>query len=119
MARKDNGNDSEKEIPFQDPQAYLTRTLAERTSHVDERTRVNSYEQFDLWSYQHFLYRMLGVPMYQDEAVIDERLMISKDGKEREEYVQGLQAMNDMQRGFNTGFPIVTEAIEEQKRARK
>ena len=118
MAPRNNGNDSEKEIPFQDPQAYLTRTLAQRTEHVDERTRVNSYEQFDLWSYQHFLYTQLGVEMYQDEAVIDERLMISKDGKEREEYVQALQPMNDLQRGPYTGLQLVSEAIDDQKRRR-
>lgn len=112
-------NDEIGAIPFQDPQAYLTRTLAERTHHVDERTRVNSYEQFDLWSYYHFLHSQLGVAMYRDAAVIEERLMISKDGKEREEYVAGLQAMNDMQRGFNTGFPLLTEAIEEQKRQKR
>ena len=117
MPRKNN--DPDNGIPFQDPQAYLTRTLAERTHHVDERTRVNSYEQFDLWAYNHFLYEQLGVVMYRDAAVIEERLMISKDGKEREEYVQALQPMNDPQRGFNTGFPIVTEAIEEQKRNRR
>ena len=116
MARKD---EDFNEIPFQDPQAYLTRTLAERTRHVDERTRVNSYEQFDLWSYNHFLYTQLGIAMYNEAAVIEERLMISKDGKEREEYVQGLQAMNEMQRGFNTGFPLVAEAIEEQKRQKR
>ena len=110
-------NDEENGIPFQgDPQAYITRTLAERTHHVDERTRVNSYEQFDLWSYQHFLYSQLGVQMYQAEAVIDERLMISKDGKEREEYVQGLQAMNNIPRGFDSGLQLVSEAIDDQRR---
>ena len=117
MAKKNDELDNG--IPWQDPQAYLTRTLAERTHHVDERTRVNSYEQFDLWAYNHFLYDQLGVRMYRDAAVIEERLMISKDGKEREEYVQGLQAMNDLQRGYNSGFALVSEAIEEQKRPRR
>ena len=114
MARKNN--DPDNGIPFQDPQAYLTRTLAERTHHVDERTRVNSYEQFDLWAYNHFLYEQLGVVMYRDAAVIEERLMISKDGKEREEYVQALQPMNDNQRGPYTGLHLVSDAIDEQKR---
>ena len=117
MAKKNDELDNG--IPWQDPQAYLTRTLAERTHHVDERTRVNSYEQFDLWAYNHFLYDQLGVRMYRDAAVIEERLMISKDGKEREEYVQGLNAMNAFQRGFDSGLPMVSEVIEDQRRRRQ
>lgn len=112
MARKKDEMDM---IPFTDPQAFITRNLAERTKFVDERTRVNSYEQFDLWSYDLFLHSQLGVKMYFDEAAIDMRLMISKDGKSREEMVQSLQAMNDMNRGFNTGLPLLTEAIVDQK----
>jgi hypothetical protein len=111
--------EAEEMVPFTDPQAFITRNLAERTKHVDERTRVNSYEQFDLWSYNLFLHSQLGVRMYFDEAAIDMRLMISKDGKSREEMVQSLQAMNDLQRGFNTGMPLLTEAIVDQRARQK
>ena len=106
-------------IPFTDPQAFLTRNLAERSKHVDERSRVNSYEQYDYFSYNLFLFSQLGVRMFFDSATIDMRLMISKDGKSREEMVEGLKGLNEQQRGFNTGFSVVTEAIESQKARQK
>ena len=43
-------------------------------------------------------------------------LKISKDGKARTEAVDSLRATNDPMKGFNTGFQVVTDAIDDQKR---
>lgn len=97
----------------------MTRHLAKRTFHVDERTRLPSYEEMDYIDWNLFLSDVLGVRIYRVEANTRMRLLISKDGLSRSEAVEALKAMNDLQRGFNTGFPMLTEALTAQRDKKK
>ena len=76
-----------------------------------ERTRVNSWEEHDYLHWKEFLAKTLGVDFYQTDVEIYEGLKISKDGLSREEDVEVLKGMYEEQRGFYSGLPIVTEAI--------
>lgn len=96
--------------------AHITKTMTGGQSDVTrERTRVNSWEEQDYLATKEFLAKTLGVDFYQWAVDIHEGLKISKDGTEREEYVDILKGMYDEVRGFNTGLPLVREAIEEQQ----
>jgi len=109
-------NDNDVDVKYTDPQSYLTQQLAKRGWYPDERTRIHSYEELDYLDYNLFLYQVLGVRIYEISAKTHMQLLISKDGESRKEAVQALQAMNEFHKGYNTGFPILTDALEQQKK---
>lgn len=111
--RKDMDDDK-----FMEPQSFLTKMLAKWSPRVDERTRIMSYEELDWMDSNMLLSQVLGVPVYGVEATTHMRLLISKDGLSRQEVVQGIQALNMPIRGFDTGLPLLTDAISNQKEKR-
>lgn len=99
---------------LEEPQSYITKFSFQRDEEVDERTRVDSYEELVFLNRQCVLGRILKVPVYQVISRSWMHLKISKDGTSREEAVRSLQATNEMQRGFKSGLRIVSEAIDDQ-----
>ena len=108
MAKKDSD-------AFVDPQTHITRFNFTRDEEVDERSRVDSYEELALIERKKVLFRVTKIPIYGIIAATRLHLKISKDGKAREEAVDSLKATNDPMKGLNTGFPVVIDAIDDQK----
>jgi hypothetical protein len=104
-----------KDEPIQDPQTYITRFNFTRDNEVDERSRVDSYDELALVERKKVLFRVTGVNIYGILAESRLHLKISKDGKGREEAVDSLKATNDPMKGLNTGFGVVVDAIDQQK----
>jgi len=111
MARKDPD-------AFVDPQTKITKFNFERDEEVDERSRVDSYDELVLLTKKEVMHRMTGVKVYAVICRSHMHLKISKDGKSRQEAVDSLRATNDPMKGINTGFTVVEQAIDDQKGAR-
>jgi hypothetical protein len=93
--------------------AHITKHLTgSQYDIIRERTRVNSWEEQDYINWKEFLASTLGVPFYKTGAKIYMGLKISKDGLSREEDVEVLKGMYEEQKGFYSGFPMVSDAIE-------
>ena len=108
MAKKDDD-------AFIDPQTWITKFNFTRDEEVDERSRVDSYDELALIERKKILFRVTKIPIYGIMAATRLHLKISKDGKARSEAVDSLRATNDPMKGLNTGFSIVTDAIDDQK----
>jgi len=114
MASKINTDPAEE--VFVDPMSALTKMLSKWYDRPDQQTRVHSHEQRVKWETDMILAQILGLEIYEIEATTEMRIAISKDGLSRTEAVQALQAMNEPQRGLNTGLQFVSDAIDDQKR---
>lgn len=101
---------------FVDPQTHITKFGFTRDKEVDERSRVDSYDELVFLNRKKVLARVLKLEIYDIIATTHLHLKISKDGKAREEAVESLRATNEPMRGFNTGLPLVSEAIDAQRR---
>lgn len=110
MAKKDDSD------AFVDPQTHITKFSFTRDEEVDERSRVDSYDELVFLERKKIMFRLTKIPIYGIIAEAHLHLKISKDGKAREEAVESLRATNDPTKGFNTGFNVVTEAIQDQKK---
>lgn len=106
----------EKDDPFIDPQTFITKFNFQRDTDVDERSRVDSYDELVFLERKKIMHRLTNIPIYGYIAEAHLHLKISKDGKAREEGVESLKAANDPTRGFSTGFNVVTDAIHDQKK---
>lgn len=110
MARKPKETDA-----FVDPQTHITRFNFTRDKYVDERSRVDSYEELVFLERKKVLFDVTKVPIYGIISKAHLHLKISKDGLSRGEAVDSLRATNDPMKGLNTGFAVVSDAIEDEK----
>ena len=110
MAKKDDHD------AFVDPQTHITRFSFTRDEEVDERSRVDSYDELVFLNKKKVMWRVTKVPIYGIIAATHLHLKIAKDGKSREEAVEALRATNEPMKPFNTGFSLVSEAIDDQRR---
>lgn len=88
-----------------DPRWRLTKWLTEigkvkSRNDRDEKTRIMTKEQYDYLHFYRFLAddEGLGIKMFDQLANISETLMISWQGKAREEIVEGMKAMSENMR---------------------
>lgn len=109
MAKKDDAE------AFVDPQTHITKFSFSRDEEVDERSRVDSYEELVWLERKKILWRVTKVKIYGIIAASHLHLKISKDGKARDEATESLRATNEPVKPFNTGFSLVSEAIDEQR----
>ena len=106
----------EPTIEIKDSQSLMSAFLGERRKIPDENTRICSAFQLDNLNWLHFKAKVLGMQLYEDEAAIEEHLMISKDGLGRTEAVDSLRSINADFMGYNQGIAI--QAIEDQQKRR-
>lgn len=109
MARKDDNE------AFVDPQTHITKFSFSRDAEVDERSRVDSYDELVFLNKKKVMARVTKVAIYDIIATTHLHLKISKDGKARDEAVESLRATNEPMKPFNSGLSIVSEAIDEQR----
>lgn len=102
-----------------DSTAKLTDGLVDGHIHTEQRTRVLSGPEGEYLQYLMFLGCPEGLnePLYQEIAGIHMRLMISHEGKSREEFVLGLGRIFDRDQGEYLGYQyqVIADGMQELK----